>query len=808
VTISEDRTDAPTGTLSGAVLGTRRLRKEDPELLTGEARYVDDLVIQGALWMGLVRSPHARARIASVDLDEARARDGVHHAFSGADLTELWANPLPCAWTVTEDMKNPPHFPVAAQHANHVGDIVAVVLADSKVAAVDAVESVVVDYEPLEAVVDPEDALSDRVVVHDDLGTNTSYVWQLEPDPEGLEKAFAEAAHTVSERYIQQRLIPGAMEPRGVVAVPAPHGGEMTLYSSTQIPHILKLMTAVVTGVPEHKIRVIAPAVGGGFGSKLNVYAEEMLAVGLAKKVGVPVRWTETRSEAAQATIQGRGQIQDIELAADADGKITAVRARITADMGAYLQLVTPGIPLLGAFLYHGVYDIPVYSFTCTGVFTNKTPTDAYRGAGRPEACYAIERSIEALARQVGVAPEEIRRRNFIPNEAFPYSSSAGLQFDSGDYDTNLTMALEMAGYPDLRAEQERRRSEGDPVSLGIGLVTYVEMCGLAPSRVLASLNFGAGGWESATVRVLPTGTVQVITGTAPHGQGHETSWSMIVADRLGIDPDMVEVLHSDTAVAPFGLDTYGSRSLSVGGTAVWHATERVIDKARKIAAHQLEADEHDLELVDGAFQVKGTPSRQAALGDVAMAAFTAHDLPDGMEPNLEAQVSWDPPNFTFPFGTHVAVVEIDTETGRVQLRDYIAVDDCGNQVNPLIVEGQVHGGILQGVAQALWEEAVYDADGQLRTVNFGDYLVPSAAEAPHYTLGTTVTPSPTNPMGVKGIGEAGTIGSAAAVMNAVCDALAPFGIHDLEMPASPRRVWQAIQQAGGPAGGREGGGA
>jgi aerobic carbon-monoxide dehydrogenase large subunit len=799
MTISDDRIDVPaSATSAGPLVGTRQLRKEDPELLTGEARYVDDLAIQGALWMGLVRSPHARARILSVDLDEARQRDGVRHAFSGADLADLWANPLPCAWTVTEDMKNPPHFPVAAAQANHVGDIVAVVLADSRAAAVDAVESVVVDYEPLEAAVDLEDALSDRVVIHDDLGTNTSYVWKLEPEPEAIESAFASAVHTVSERYVQQRMIPSAMEPRGVVALPSPHGGEMTLYSSTQIPHILKVMVTVTTGIPEHKVRVIAPSVGGGFGSKLNVYAEEILAVGLAKHVGVPVRWTETRSEAAQATIQGRGQIQHIELAADGEGRMTAVRVNLLADMGAYLQLVTPGIPLLGAFVYHGVYDIPAYSLTCTGVFTNKTPTDAYRGAGRPEAAYAIERAIEALARKVGVSPEEIRRRNFIPNEAFPYSSSAGLVVDSGDYDTNLTMALDLAGYEALRAEQEQRRASNDPVQLGIGIATYMEMCGLAPSRVLASLNFGAGGWESATVRLLPTGTVQVITGTAPHGQGHETSWSMIVADRLGIDPDMVEVLHSDTAVAPFGLDTYGSRSLSVGGTAVWHATERVIEKAQKIAAHQLEADEHDLELVDGTFRVKGTPSRQTALGDVAMAAFTAHDLPDGMEPNLEAQVSWDPPNFTFPFGTHVAVVEIDTETGAVHLRDYIAVDDCGNQVNPLIVEGQLHGGILQGIAQALWEEVVYDDDGQLRTVNFGDYLVPSAAEAPSYTLGTTITPSPTNPMGVKGIGEAGTIGSAATVMNAVCDALAPFGIHDLEMPASPRRVWHAIQEAGG----------
>ncbi len=703
---------------------------------------------------------------------------------------------MPCAWPVTDDMKNPTHHPVAATTANYVGDIVAVVLASSRAAALDGAGAVVVDYEPLEAVVDLEDALADGTVIHDELGTNTSYVWELTPDPDAVEAAFANAAHTVSERYVQQRLIPAAMEPRGVVAQPQPHGGEMTVWSSTQIPHILKVMLAITCGLPEHKVRVIAPSVGGGFGSKLNVYAEEVICVTLAHRLGVPVRWTETRSEAAQATIQGRGQIQHMELAADADGRITAVRANLLADMGAYLQLVTPGIPLLGAFLYHGVYDVPAYSFRCTGLFTNKTPTDAYRGAGRPEASYAIERAIDALARKVGVTPEEIRRRNFIPADAFPYASAPGLEFDSGDYDTNLTAALELAGLDDLRAEQQRRRDEGDTTQLGIGMCTYVEMCGLAPSRVLASLNYSAGGWESATVRILPTGVVQVVTGTAPHGQGHETSWSMLVADRLGVDPDTVEVLHSDTAVSPFGLDTYGSRSLAVGGTAIWHATDRVIDKARRIAAHQMEADEHDLELVDGTFRVKGTPSREMALAAVAFEAFTAHNLPDGMEPNLEAQVTWDPPNFTFPFGTHVAVVEVDTETGGVRLRDYVAVDDCGNQVNPLIVEGQVHGGILQGVAQALWEEAVYDEDGQLRTTNLGDYLVPSAVEAPSFTLGSTVTPSPVNPMGSKGVGEAGTIGSAAAVMNAVVDALSPFGIADLDMPASPHKVWGAIEEA------------
>ena len=792
-TVEEPVTQTP-------VLGTRRVRKEDPELLTGEARYTDDLVIPGALWMVAVRSPQAHARITSIDLSVAREQPGVVAAYTGADLADTWAGPLPCAWPVTDDMKNPAHLPVAVDKVNHVGDIVALLLTDDRAAGIDAAETVVVEYEPLEAVVDLDDARSDRVVIHDELGTNVSYTWELKPDEAAVDAAFADAAVVVHERYVQQRLIPAAMEPRGVVAVPAPHGGEMTLYSSTQIPHILKVMTAITAGIPEHKMRVIAPSVGGGFGSKLNVYAEEIACVALARKLGKPVRWTETRSEAGQATIHGRGQIQDIELAADADGRISAVRVNLLADMGAYLQLVTPGIPLLGAFLYHGVYDIPAYSFTCTGVFTNKTPTDAYRGAGRPEASYAIERAIDALAREVGVTPEEIRRRNYIANEQFPYDSAAGLQFDSGDYDTNLTAALEMADIEGLRAEQARRREAGSTKELGIGMCTYVEMCGLAPSRTLAALNYGAGGWESATVRILPTGVVQVVTGTAPHGQGHETSWSMIVADRLGIDPDQVEVMHSDTAVSPLGLDTYGSRSLVVGGAAIWAATDKVIEKATRIAAHQMEANEDDLELVGGSFRVKGTPSKEMALAAVAFQAFTAHDLPDGLEPNLEAQVTWDPPNFTFPFGTHVAVVEIDTETGDVALVDYVAVDDCGNQVNPLIVEGQLHGGILQGVAQALWEEAVYDDDGQLRTTNLGDYLVPSAVEAPAYRLGFTTTPSPVNPMGAKGVGEAGTIGSAAAVINAVVDALSPYGITEMEMPASPQRVWRSIQAAKGDA--------
>jgi carbon-monoxide dehydrogenase large subunit len=460
------------------------------------------------------------------------------------------------------------------------------------------------------------------------------------------------------------------------------------------------------------------------------------------------------------------------------------------------MQLITPGIPILGAFLYHGAYDVPAYHFECTGVFTNRTPTDAYRGAGRPEATYAVERAMDALARAVGVDGPEIRRRNYITADQFPYQSSGTLTYDSGNYEPTLDRALELVGYDGLRAEQQRRREAGDTRHLGIGVATYVEMCGLAPSRVLAALKYAAGGWEAATVRVLPTGKVQVVSGTTPHGQGHETCWSQIVADKLGVDPDDVEVLHSDTAISPVGMDTYGSRSLPVGGVAVAMAADQVIAKARAIAAHQLEAAEEDIELTGGELAVRGTPAKSMTLQAVAFEAFSAHDLPEGIEPNLYAQVHYDPGNFVFPFGTHVAVVEVDEETGRIDLLDYAAVDDCGPQVNPMIVEGQLHGGIVQGVAQALWEEAIYDDDGNLRNSSLVDYLVPSAAEMPSFKLDHTVTPSPTNPIGVKGIGEAGTIGSTPTVINAVVDALSPLGITDIAMPAHPERVWSAIRAA------------
>jgi aerobic carbon-monoxide dehydrogenase large subunit len=797
MTITDDPT---TGTPQGnGVIGQRLHRKEDPVLLTGEAVFTNDMKVPGALHMAVLRSPYARARILSIDTSGATAMPGVRAVFTGADLADLWAAPMPCAWPVTDDMKNPPHYPLAIDTVHYVGDGVAVVLADSDAIAHDAIEAIDVEYDPLEAVTDLEDALSDRVIVHEDLGTNSSYTWNLliEEQEGDVQRAFDEAAFTVEDRYVQQRLIAMAMEPRAVVAVPQPFAGEMVLYSATQIPHVLKVMTALTLGLPEHQLRVVAPAVGGAFGSKLDVYAEELLCVALAKRQGVPVRWNEGRSENAVATVQGRGQIQHVELAADAEGKLTAVRVRLVADMGAYLQLITPGIPILGAFLYAGVYDLPkAYDFSCTGVFTTLTPTDAYRGAGRPEATYAIERAMDTLARQVGIDPLELRRRNFIATDKYPYEAFTGLVYDSADHDAAATIAADLIGYESVRERQAVQNVEGSTKRLGLGVSSYFEMCGLAPSRVLSSLNYAAGGWEAATVRVLPTSKVQVVTGTAPHGQGHETSWSMIVADKLGIDPADVDVLHSDTTIAPLGMDTYGSRSLPVGGVAVSMACDKVIDKAKQIAAHQMEANVEDLEFVDGSFRVVGSPDRSMALAAIAFEAFTAHDLPDGLEPNLEAQVSYDPPNFSWPFGTHMCLVEVDTETGEIDVLNYVAVDDCGNQVNPMIVEGQVHGGVVQGMAQALYEGAAYDSDGNLQTSTLAEYLVPAASDVPPITLGHSVTPSPTNSLGVKGIGEAGTIGAAPAVMNAIVDALSGLGVHDIAMPASPNTVWSAIRSA------------
>jgi carbon-monoxide dehydrogenase large subunit len=779
---------------TGGYVGQAVARKEDAKLITGQARFVDDLTLSGMVYVVVVRSPHAHARIRSVDVSKARAAEGVIAAFSGQDLAEEWAGPLPMAWPVTEDINNPPHWPLSKDKARHVGDGVAVVVAESRALAKDAAELVEVDYEPLPAVVDVEAAMAEGApLVHDDFGTNHCYTWPLEgPEAGAVDKAFAEAAVTVKERYRQQRLIPNAIEPRGVLVQPTPASGEFTMWSSTQIPHVARVTLAGTTGISETKLRVIAPDVGGGFGSKLQVYAEEALCLALARRLGKPVKWIEERSEGYLATHHGRDMLQQIELAATAEGKITAVRAHLTTAMGAYLQIITPGTPLLGAWLYGGAYDIGAYGVEFVGVFTNTTPTDAYRGAGRPEATYAIERAIDALARKLDKDPVEIRRLNFITE--FPATIASGLTIDSGDFNASLDRALEILDYDAVRREQAERRERGDPKQLGIGFSTYVEMCGIAPSRILGVIRYGAGGWDSATIRCLPTGTVQVLTGTSPHGQGHETTWSQIVADQLGVEYDDIEVLHGDTSLIPLGMDTYGSRSLAVGGAALVHAAQKVVAKARTIASHQLEVAEDDLEYDAGTFTVKGT-DRRMTVKEAALHAWTAHNLPDGLEPGLEETSVYDPPNFSWPAGTHIAVVEVDTATGAADVVRYIAVDDLGTVINPQIVDGQIHGGVTQGIAQALFEEAVYDDQGNLVTGSMVNYLVPTAAELPSYEVDRTAAPSPTHPLGAKGVGETGTIAATPAVINAVIDALSPYGVTDIDMPATPERVWRAMQE-------------
>jgi carbon-monoxide dehydrogenase large subunit len=780
---------APAQVEVGRGIGAPVERKEDRKLLQGQAQWVDNMSVPGMVYLGVVRSPYAHARIVKVNVAPALAHAGVVAAWSGEDLVDEWHGSLPCAWIPTEETNAPEHKPLSIDKARHAGDAVAVIAATSRGAAADAAELVEVEYEPLPAVVDPEAALVEGApLVHDQFGTNACYTWKLEAGE--VERLFAEADVTVSERYRQNRLIPNAIEPRAVFVTPIPATGEFTLWSTTQVPHIARITLSGVTGIPEAKLRVIAPDVGGGFGSKLNIYAEEALALAVARRLGRAVKWTEGRSEGYLATIHGRDQIQEIELAATAEGKITAVRAKLTAAMGAYLQLVTPGIPLLGAWLYAGSYDVQGYSFECTGVFTNTVPTDAYRGAGRPEATFAIERAVDALARKLGKDPVEIRRLNFI--REFPATIAAGLTIDSGDFDACLDVALEQSGYETLRAEQRERREKDNPKRLGIGLSTYVEMCGLAPSAILGAIRYSAGGWEAATIRCLPTGTVQVLSGSTPHGQGHDTTWSQIVSDLLGYAIEEIEVLHGDTAVVPLGMDTYGSRSLAVGGVALYYAAERIVEKAKRIAAHLLEVDEAKIEYASGVFS---GPEASLTLKEVAFAAWAAHNLPAGLEPGLEATYVYDPPNFSWPSGAHVAVVEVDTETGAVELLRYIAVDDVGTVVNPTIVEGQIHGGIAQGVAQALYEEAIYDEDGNLLTGNMVSYLVPTAAEFPRWELHRTETPSPTNPLGVKGVGETGAIASPAAVMNAVVDALADDGVTDIDMPATPERVWRALEE-------------
>ena len=775
-------------------LGKPIRRKEDARLLHGQTNWTDNIQLPGTVHMAILRSPMAHAKITKLDVAGALKQTGVVAAYGAKELGELNGG-VPCVWPVTDDIKMPAFPALAIDKVRQVGDCVAVVLATSVAAAVDALDAIEVSYEALPAVTDMEAALeSGSALVHDEIETNACYVYKM---PCGdYEASRAKADVVVARRFINQRLIPTFMEPRSVVAAPMGMSDEITIWSSTQIPHILRVLLALVTGIPENNLRVIAPDVGGGFGGKLQCYREEILVTNLAKKLGRPVKWTETRSENMVATHHGRDQIQDIEIAATKDGKILGLKVTLLANMGAYLQIITPGVPLLGMFMYPAIYKMDSYDFTCTGVFTNKTPTDAYRGAGRPEATYAIERIIDELAAEIGMEPMELRKKNWITHEEFPYTTVAGLTYDTGNYEAATEKALAMFDYDGLRAEQARRRASGDPVQLGIGISTFTEMCGLAPSRTLGALKYVAGGWEHCTVRALPTGKIEVVTGTSPHGQGHETAWSQIASSILGVPVEDIEVIHSDTGRSPYGMDTYGSRSLAVGGQAIKAASERLVEKARVIAAHQLECSAADLEFVNGSFHVKGDPSKSQALGAVAFEAFTAHNLPPGVEPTLQAEATIDPADFSYPHGTHLAALEVDTETGQVKLRKYVCVDDVGIQVNPMIVEGQVHGGVAQGIAQALFEGAEYDEDGNLLTASLADYLIPSAADLPSFDTGTTVTPSTTHPLGTKGVGEAGTIASTPAIINGIVDALRHLGVTDVAMPASPQTVWRTIQAA------------
>ncbi len=770
-------------------------RKEDPRLITGRALYVDDFVVHGMLHMAVVRSTEAHAKIVSIDASEALARPGVKAVYTGEDMSDLLA-PLPMAWAPPGvEIKTPERWPLARGEVNHVGDAVAMVIAEDKYDVVDAAQSVRVEYEALPVVIDVEEALKDEILVHESLGTNKVHEWSMGGGD--VDAAIAEADVVVEQRIVNHRTAGAAIETRGVIA--EYRAGSLTVWSSTQVPHLLRLFYAVQMGIPEDHVRVIAPEVGGGFGGKLQVCAEETLCAWAAKELGRPIKWIETRSEAMAVSHHGRDQVDHVRMAATSDGKITAFEANIIQDCGAYFGLLTPMIPELGAFVMTGCYAIPNVQTNITGVFTNKFLTDAIRGAGRPEMTHMLEVTIELLAEKLGMDPLEVRRKNFIAPEDFPYTTPYGVTYDSGNYAVALDRALEMLDLDGFREEQAALREKG--VFRGVGFSTYTEICGLAPSRAVGPKGFGLGIglYESALVRVHPTGCVTVFTGASPHGQGHETGFAQIVADRLGTEPAVVEVIHGDTATGPMGLGTYGSRSLAIGGVAAAHAAEKLAQKCKEIAAYNLEADVSDIEVGRGGFSLIGDPEKTMTLGDIAGAAYIdASMMPEGMELGLEQTLIYDPTNFVFPFGTHICVVEVDGNTGKVEVLRWVAVDDCGPAINPMLIDGQVHGGVAHGIGQALFEQVVYDDRGQLITGTFMDYALPTAAEIPSFELDRTETKSPSNSLGVKGIGEAGTIASTPAIVNAVVDALRHEGVTYLDMPLTPLRIWEALNEARG----------
>jgi carbon-monoxide dehydrogenase large subunit len=798
--------------MANKYVGQRVKRTEDPRLIKGLGHYVDDIRLPDTLYVAFLRSMYAHARIDSIDVSEAAHAPGVVAIYAGKEVADQ-IGPVPCA-SALPGLKVPDYRVLAKDHVVFVGQPIAAVVATDRYAARDAVDLIMVDYEELPAAVDVEAAAQGGPVIYEEYGDNIAYT--LTAGEGDIDAALKDADKVIKQRVVHQRLAPIAMEPRGVLARYFPGEEELTIWTSTQIPHLARTQLALMLGIPENKLRVIAPEVGGGFGSKLNVYGEEALLGWISMQHGKPAKWIETRRENMQATIHGRGQVGYIEIGCKNDGTLTGLRYNVFADLGAYHQLLTPAIPTLTGLMLSGCYKIPAIQINVTGVFTNKMATDAYRGAGRPEATYVVERALDLVAAELGMDTVEVRRKNFPAPAEFPFKTATGLFYDSGNYQEALDKALDMSDYAKLRDEQKKAREQGRLI--GIGVSTYVEICALGPSQAMP-----AGGWESATVRIEPTGKVTILTGASPHGQGQETSFAQIAADQLGVDINDITVIHGDTSIVQYGIGTFGSRATAVGGTAVFYAIEKLKEKAQQIAAHMLKADAGNVLFKQGVFtkqavraaSAEGVPEPMLPHGEapagalpepstdgegisiqqIALAAHIARDIPPGMEPGLSATHFFEPTNFTFPFGTHIAVVEIDRETGDVKFLRYVAVDDCGKVINPMLVEGQIHGGIVQSIGQALYEEVVYDEQGQLVTGTLMDYALPKAAHAPRFELERTETPSPVNPLGIKGVGEAGTIGATPAIVNAIVDALSPYGVRHVDMPVRPEAVWKIISQ-------------
>ncbi len=781
------------------LVGDRIKRREDPALIQGYGNYVDDIPMVGTLHAVFYRSPYAHARIKSIDVEAARNHPGVVAVLTGSDLLDKIGT-IPCGAT-GEGMNVPVNHALATGKIGFVGQPVAVVVADSPYCAQDALDLIEMDVEVLPAAVDPEAAAQpDAPKIHDEFDDNVMFrVYGPAPEPSptplGLtDTLFSQADKVVSLKITQQRLAPMYMEPRGVLATYDKGRDKLKVWISTQIPHSVRTLMAGGLNMPENRIQVIAPDVGGGFGAKIQLYPEELVVPYLARTLGRPVKWIEKRREHFTSSIHGRGLVEYFDAAVKSDGTLLAIKCKCYCDMGAYLQLLTPAIPGLGLILMAGGYECEAIEYEQIAVFTNKVATDAYRGAGRPEAAYAIERLMDVIAYELGMDPVEVRRKNFIKD--FTKPTPAGLVYDSGDYDKALDKALEIVDYGSLRAEQKRARAQGR--LMGVGLSAYIEICGIGPSFLLPP---GVGGWESCTIRVEPTGMVTVLTGVSPHGQSNETTFAQIVADDLGVPIEHIEVVHGDTDVVSYGIGTFGSRSLAVGGAALKMSVVKVKDKAQKLAAHMLDVRPEDVTYADGEIHVTADPERKVAFAEVAFAAADFSwqgpgSAPADIEPGLEATSRFEPSNATFPFGAHICVVEIEPDTGEIEIKRYLAVDDCGNVINPMIVDGQVHGGIAQGLAQTMYEEVVYDENGQLLSGSLMDYAVPKANMLPNFETDRTITPTPVNPLGAKGCGEAGTIGSTPAVANAIIDALMPLGITHMEMPFKPERIWRAIQEA------------